>query len=364
MKKVIFLLLLFAAFLLCSCADSPETDSSQDTSGNTTAQTEASTQAPTSQAGNTTASISSEQTSDTALSTTLRPIFARLDFGTKSRAIDEKRTSHESIVERLSYDKEAISVEFTEDSMIITANKDGTFKAEGEKAALSDSQWYIRDSDVCYYPLNTFAIMFDALSDYDFEDQLHSGYGTWSGYPHSYDNVGIAEKWGGGHQYMKIRIKNPSDNNKIAMAFNNATAYASTQFCVMGVREHQPEYKTYIYDITYAATYPSGKGVMLPGIAPGNNWTWKQNYEVTGLRFHLLGSTCSYANAYLNNKFEENESAADYERYKEYFSRLDSRALIKKGNSVEIDYIIFGGSPEQLVAYKSYIEAPEVTSAK
>lgn len=113
------------------------------------------------------------------------------------------------------------------------------------------------------------------------------------------------------------------------MAFNNASAYASTQFCVMGIREHQPEYRTYIYDITYAATYPSGKGVMLPA-SLGNNWTWKQNYEVTGLRFHLLGSTCSYANAYLNNKFEENESAADYDAFKEYFSRLDSRALIKR----------------------------------
>ena len=370
MKKAIFPILLCICALLCSCGSpSISTTSGRTTDAGMTTQSDTVSGTPTGTTGtmqttDSATGTASATTSDTAVSTTLRPVYARLDFGTKSRAADNHLTSHESIIERLTYDKEAISVEFTEDSMIITANKDGTFKAAGEKAALSDSQWFIRDSDTCYYPVNTFAIMFDDLPDYDFEGELVSGYGTWSGYPHSYDNVGVDGKWGGGHQYMKIRIKNPGDNNKIAMAFNNASAYASTQFCVMGIREHQPEYRTYIYDITYAATYPSGKGVMLPGIAPGNNWTWKQNYEVTGLRFHLLGSTCSYANAYLNNKFEENESAADYDAFKEYFSRLDSRALIKKDDRVEIDYIIFGGTPEQLNSYKSYIEASEATSAK
>lgn len=363
MKKVVFTILLCSCFLLCSCGtpDPMPSGSSQTPAGTATSQSTAESTSLSSADGTT--SVSTEET--TAV-TTLRPVFARLDFGTKSYAIDNKLTSHESIMERLTYDKEAISVEFTEDSMIITAKKDGTFKAAGQTATLDDSQWFLRGSDTCYYPINTFALMFDDLQDYDFENQLVSGYGTWSGYPHSYDNVGNVDKWGGGHQYMKIRIKNPGDNNKISVAFNNSTAYASTQFATMGIREHQPEYKTYIYDMTYAATYPSGKGVMLPGIAPGNNWTWKQNFDVYGLRFHLLGATCSYANAYLNNKFEENETAADYDSFAEYFSRLDSRALIKKDDRVEIDYIIFGATQEQVASYHSYIESSAMaeTAAK
>lgn len=398
MKKAIFSILLCISILLCSCGEqNPMTGGSSDGTANTSNTSQSVTDSGDAFTGmsdsaetssgtgswtnsdtifgttsdsasdtvfGTTSDSASGTTSDSVALTTLRPLFARLDFGTKSYAVDKGLTTHESILERLAYDEEAISVDFTEDSMIITAKKDGIFKAAGETATLSDSQWFLRGSDKCYYPINTFAIMFDALPDYDFEGELVSGYGTWSGYPHSYDNVGVEDKWGGGHQYMKIRIKNPGDNTKIAMAFNNASSYATTQFAVMGIRDHQSEYRTYIYDITYAATYPSGKGVMLPGIAPGNNWTWKQNYPVTGLRFHLLGSTCSYAHAFLNNKFEENETAADYDEFGEYFSRLDSRALIKAGDTVEIDYILFGATPEQLNSYQSYIEASASSSAE
>ena len=47
---------------------------------------------------------------------------------------------------------------------------------------------------------------------------------------------------------------------------------------------------------------------------------------------------------------------ADYDVYYEYFKRLDSRALIKKGNSVEIDYIVFGSDPMALAEYHSNME--------
>ena len=69
-----------------------------------------------------------------------------------------------------------------------------------------------------------------------------------------------------------------------------------------------------------------------------------------------IKATCSYANAYLNNVFDEGETAADYDVYYEYFKRLDSRALIKKGNSVEIDYIVFGSDPMALAEYHSNME--------
>ena len=135
MKKAIFPILLCICALLCSCGSpSISTTSGRTTDAGMTTQSDTGSGTPTGTTGtmqttDSAAGTASATTSDTAVSTTLRPVYARLDFGTKSRAADNHLTSHESIIERLSYDKEAISVEFTEDSMIITANKDGTFKA-------------------------------------------------------------------------------------------------------------------------------------------------------------------------------------------------------------------------------------------
>ena len=294
---------------------------------------------------------------DTSPFSTTLPIFARLDFGTKSFAQDNKMTTHEYIVGLMTYNNEFLSVEFTEDTLKLTAKKDGTFQAAGEAASTDDSQYFLRGTNTCYYAMNDFAIHFDKLISYDFDDELRSGYGTWANFPFTFDNVGKEDMWRGYHQYMKIRIANPTDNDKIAVQFNNATAYASTQFMVMSIGKQKANFETYIYDLCYAANYASGKGVLLPGQAPGNNWTWKQNTAVSGLKFHLLGSTCSYANAYLNNAFEEGETAADYDVYAEYFNRLDSRALIKAGSTVEIDYIVFGSTPGQLRGYHSYMES-------
>lgn len=294
--------------------------------------------------------------SNSVFSTTL-PIFARLDFGTKTYAEDKNMTTHDYIVGAMTYNNEFLTVEFTEDSLKLTAKKDGTFQSAGEVATIDDSQYFQRGTNTCYYSLNDFAVNFDDLISYDFEDELRSGYGTWAGFPFTFNGVGKESEWRGYHQYMKIRILNPTDNDKIAVQFNNAAAYASTQFMVMSIGKQKNTYETYIYDLCYAATYASGKGVLLPGQGPGNNWTWKQNTKVSGLRFHLLGATCSYANAYLDNKFDEGETAADYDVYAEYFNRLDSRTLIKAGNTVEIDYIVFGSTPGQLQNYHSYIES-------
>lgn len=302
--------------------------------------------------------------SNTSVFSTTLPLFARLDFGTKTYAEDKNMTTHDYIVGIMTYNDEFLNVEFTEDSLKLTAKKDGTFQSAGEFATLDDAQYFQRGTNTCYYALNDFAVNFDDLISYDFEEELRSGYGTWAGFPFTFNGVGKESEWRGYHQYMKIRILNPTENDKIAVQFNNATAYASTQFMVMSIGKQKNTYETYIYDLCYAATYPSGKGVLLPGQGPGNNWTWKQNANVFGLRFHLLGSTCSYANAYLNNKFEEGETAADYDAYAEYFNRLDSRALIKAGNTVEIDYIVFGSTPGQLQNYHSYIESSSLAETE
>lgn len=339
-------------FVFCSCMSG----NGQGTSGTSGTQAASMTTTAGDEASMTNTSASSTSASETTVESTTVPIFTRFDFGTKSKAEAEKKTSHEYILSALTYDAQAISVAFTDDALILTALSDGTFDGAGETATTADSTWFIRNTKTCYRPLNTYALCFDNMTTLDFEDELKSGYGGWAGFPFSYDNIGKKDAWRGYHQYMKLRIKNPTDNNMIAVQFNNGAAFATTQFMVMSIGAGKTEYQSYIYDLCYAATYPSGKGVILAGQQPGNNWTWKQGTPVTGLRFHLLGATCSYANAYLNNVFDENETASDYDAYYEYFKRLDSRALIKKGNSVEIDYILFGSDPRALAEYHSNME--------
>lgn len=370
MKKIFvflaFILAVVTCIALASCGDSGSVASSSSSSSMTTATTsgtgeQSSTDMtilpPMGDGSVTDDGSSTESTGGMLLDTrTSLPIFARFDFGTKSRAIEDSLTSHEYILNSIKYDPDAIGVSFTEDSMIITALLDGTFDAAGSEATLADSTHFIRGTKTCYRDMNTFAIRFDDMITFDFDDELHSGYGMWHNYPFTYDNMINDENWRGYHQFMKIRLKNPTDNSAIAMQFNNSTAFASTQFAVMSVGANKDGYNSYIYDLCYASTYPSGKGVLLAGQNPGNNWTWKQDTQVTGLRFHLLGSTCSYANAYLNNSFGEGETAADYDAYYEYFKRLDTRSAIKKGNSVEIDYIVFGSDPEELYKYHSTLE--------
>lgn len=374
MKKILILITgtLLLCFMLTGCAGgTTETTGTTKKPESTTAPDHSTPDGSTNQTGNSDESSGIETippagTDDTTgatpvapggnLSTTL-PLYARLDFGTKTYAENKKMTAHEYIVGAMTYNSDFLSVEFTEDSMKITAKKNGTFSAKGETATTDDSRYFKRGTNTCYYNLGDFAINFDDLVSYDFEEELHSGYGTWANFPFTFEKVGNENEWRGYHQYMKIRILNPTENDKIAVQFNNATAYASTQFMVMSIGKQRTSYDTYIYDLCYAANYASGKGVLLAGQAPGNNWTWKQNANVTGLRFHLLGATCSYANAYLNNIFDEGENAATYDAYAEYFNRLDSRHLIKEGDSVEIDYIVFGSTPGALEGYHSYIES-------
>ena len=69
------------------------------------------------------------------------------------------------------------------------------------------------------------------------------------------------------------------------------------------------------------------------GGVPGNNLIWTTSDKLSALRFSFLG-------AYSGN----NASACD------------SRSNIKEGNKVEVDYVLFGASIDQLAGYTSYLE--------
>ena len=277
--------------------------------------------------------------------TTTVPMFARFDFGTDTKAQDDKQTSHEWLKNNLTYNEDYLKVEFLEDSWRIYALKD-----------------YVKGAT----PTNAYAICFENIVDLDYDD-LVSGWGTWSRYPAQSGNVG--KSWEGKHQYMKIRIKNMTLNNMISFQFKcnggfSTTANVSNMYLQGGMgkgsdkdtvaKEISNEWRVYYYDIPMccqACSYAYGAGrngikcssysewLEKNAQTGGNNGlNWTQN--ATGLRFNLLGAVYYFTSASV-------QAAKPW---------CDSRANIKRGNCVEVDYIVFGSTVEQLEAFKSKME--------
>lgn len=287
----------------------------------------------------TTETTTTTTTTTEPMVTTTHPTFVRFDFGTNSRAVDEGKTSHEWLVENLNKDtmEGFMVIEYLEDSWKIWAKKDYT--------------------PLTYKNATEWGLVFDNILTLDFEDSFVAGWGTWREYPYRSNYVNSV--WGGCHQYMKIRIKNNTANNMISFRWQTGTnPYATTMVCSNmylqgGVNkktcEPTEEWRTYIYDLALCQSLASNKlpsglkektysavveAVAAGGYNAGNNWAWQANKEITGFRLFLLG-------AYGTN----------------YYAVCDSRDNIKKGTWVEVDYVIFGSTPEQLEAWKSKSEA-------
>ena len=347
MKK--FIALMIAAVMvigvigLVGCGKNPDTTTTEAPAPVTTTSTttEASTTTTTTTEATTTASETT--TEAVQIQTTTLPAFLRFDFGTDTKAQDDKQTSHEWLVNALSYNKDLITVEFLEDSWKITANKD---------YATDDAS-------------DGYAIAFAKIIELDYED-LVPGWGTWARYPVNTTYVGNPASWEGKHQYMKIRIKNNTVNNMISFGFIGNNGSFGTTFCVSNMYmqggddkltcEPSDEWAVYYYDVgkcSQVSSYAYGAGrnnSIDVGVATsftqwvglygptnaynGLNWTTVGG-PCGGLKFNLLGA-------------------------EKYHSRVptwcDSRANIKKGATVEVDYIFFGSTIEQLEACKSKME--------
>lgn len=160
--------------------------------------------------------------------------------------------------------------------------------------------------------------------------------------------------------YAKLRIKNNSENNMIGFQFRRGsegqyftTCIASNMFLQGGetntAATPSDEWKVYYYDIVTCACLASNRPKEIAGANVttwqgllafiketnnrGNNWIWSGDNLLSAIRFHFLG-------AYSPN----------------YSSETDSRKFIKSGATVEIDYIVFGESIQQLETYKSKSE--------
>ena len=347
MKK--FIALMIAAVMvigvigLVGCGKNPDTTTTEAPAPATTTSTttEASTTTTTTTEATTTASETT--TEAVQIQTTTLPAFLRFDFGTDTKAQDDKQTSHEWLVNALSYNKDLITVEFLEDSWKITANKD---------YATDDAS-------------DGYAIAFAKIIELDYED-LVPGWGTWARYPVNTTYVGNPTSWEGKHQYMKIRIKNNTVNNMISFGFIGNNGKFGTTFCVSNMYmqggddkltcEPSDEWAVYYYDVgkcCQVSSYAYGAGRNNnTDIGVATSFTqWVELYGPTnaynGLNWTTVGGPCGGLKFNLLGAEKYHSSVPTW---------CDSRANIKKGATVEVDYIFFGSTIEQLEACKSKME--------
>ena len=347
MKK--FIALMIAAVMvigvigLVGCGKNPDTTTTEAPAPVTTTSTTTEASTTTTTTTEATTTVSETTTEAVQIQTTTLPAFLRFDFGTDTKAQDDKQTSHEWLVNALSYNKDLITVEFLEDSWKITANKD---------YATDDAS-------------DGYAIAFAKIVELDYED-LVPGWGTWARYPVNTTYVGNPASWEGKHQYMKIRIKNNTVNNMISFGFIGNNGSFGTTFCVSNMYmqggddkltcEPSDEWAVYYYDVgkcCQVSSYAYGAGRNnSTDIGVATSFTqWVELYGPTnaynGLNWTTVGGPCG------GLKF--NLLGAE-----KYHSRVptwcDSRANIKKGATVEVDYIFFGSTIDQLEACKSKME--------
>jgi hypothetical protein len=291
----------------------------------------------------TTSTTATTATTAATTTTTAPSVFARFDFGTDSKAEALGMTSHQYLVGALTYDADFISVEYTADSIIVTAVQDHpeiTFDENNNGAEVFNG-----------YSATSYALCYEDLLTYDFEDELKKEKG-----------------------FMKVRIKNNTTNNIMAFRWRKAgQSYASTLLAsCMYLQGGAPTFEdyengesrltcepsevfeTYTYDINFLAAlgrFGANKAeqstsyahmvnyVELGGSTSSNNWNWMGVEPCNSLQFFVLGA------------FGGSAASGRY-----YYTYADTRANIVEGASVEIDYILFGTSPEALNGYTSYIE--------
>ena len=349
MKKILSLVMVVAmlvavlALVGCNTTNQPNDTAADTTAADTTA-------------ADTTAADTTAADTTAADTTTLPPVFARFDFGEKSYAQDLGMTSHTYLTGALTYDSNFINVTYTDDSIIVTALQDHPeikTKLDEDGDRVEDPQGYAS---------NSYALNFEDLVTYDFDDELKKD-----------------------KNFMSVRVKNNSTNNMMAFHFKRGSdaGYSTRQLATcMYLQGGAPkvddyvkgdhklvadavstEFKVYTYDINFLATMGrnnttgdvSGNSyvhmayyVGTGGGTGSNNWAWAGEQAMVAMRFYVLGAYGGPA-------------------YCPAFDYGDTRANIKAGDSIEIDYIIFGAKADlnSFVSYdeKAYNESVSISKS-
>ena len=352
MKKILSLVMvvamLVAVLALVGCDNTKNPD--ETTTEATT------TEATTTEETTTEETTTEETTTETTTTTTLYPVFARFDFGTKTKAEDDGFTNHEYLKEALTYDAEFISVEYTEDTIIVKALKNHpelVFTSTGGEAF--DANGYNAEGG---YSLTSYALCFEDIISYDFDDEMKKEKGI-----------------------MRIRIKNNTTNNIMAVRWHKAgQSYATTLLAsCMYLQGGEPNmidwinkdnkmtcepsdvFETYDYnmnDLAALGRFGANKHlnsqsyglyeyyVYCGGSTSSNNWNWMGNEAISAFQFFVLGA---YGGSAASNRY--------------YFTYADTRANIVEGATVEIDYIIFGKDTTELDKFQSNIESSSISES-
>lgn len=391
---IIAVVMLFTVFALVSCEKDPATTSEATTAATTAAPTtaapttaapttaapttaapttEPTTAAPTTAEPTTAAPTTAEPTTaepteattteaTTQATGTTLPLYARFDFGTDSYAVQNNLSAHQYLVDGLTYDSSYLYIDMLEDSWKIWVMADYTDDAAA----------------------TAYALKFESLItyDYEFDDEgFFPGWGTWSKYPYTTANVG--KTWVGRHQYMKIRLVNNTSNNMIGIwwSASNSPGFFTTLRCsnlyLQGTVGNKTctattKYATYTYDLAFTNALASnrfGWGSSEVTKADGTK-TGQEAWCNTATFAEFVAAAKDPRNIGLIGA--NNYCAAAAEAGGIYFFLLgaadtgdsgntncDSRANAKQGTYVEVDYIVFGSSLEQLDAYKSNLERAE-----
>ena len=329
------------------------------------------------------------ETSIQNVETTTLPVFARFDFGTDTYAEEQGLTSHEYLTSVLAYDESCLKVNFEEDYWDVWTI--AAYDAENEVT----ESFGLRN--------NRFALIFNDIVTFDFDDEIVIGYGGYNGTPYnSVGNIDV-QTWSGRHQYMQVRLVNNTTNNIWSIRFIKTGDGAYFTTCVMGnlylqggeptsssdyrrTCEKSSEWATYTYDFFLASGLSSGRGhsairhneqeaggktwiegypdnwfdykayVYAHGDPGGTNVLWGIGKSFTALELNIFSGCYKYG---LGDKPSE-MSDDDWVKWTTAHDHIklacDTRENIIAGMNIKLDYLIFGCSPGQLDNYKSYIE--------
>jgi hypothetical protein len=254
----------------------------------------------------------------------------------------------------LTYDAAFIEVTYTEDTIVITALQDHPEITSTVNEKGNTVEDFKKGNEDNVYSALSYALRYE-FDVYTYNEHLTKN-----------------------DKYMRVRILNNTNNNMISFSFGDmarsSSAHATTlnasclylQGGAPSVRDivagdnkltadPVDTFKKYTYDINLVmaltrhaqrgeaqaaysyADYTCKVGQGLTGTG-SNNWNWMAaDTEVFSLRFWFLGAYGVHFNT-------------------DYFSYADTRANIKAGNTVEVDYVIFAPTTGDLNKFTSNIE--------
>ncbi|MCR5458231.1 MAG: hypothetical protein K6F14_09205 [Clostridiales bacterium] len=312
--------------------------------------------------------------------TTTLPVFARFDFGTKTYAEENDLTSHEYLIGELKYDDSALYIDFSDDYWdIYTVAPYDSSNVTWENGALKNMR---------------FGVVFNDLVTFDFDDEIVHGWGSWANYPYSQPTE--TTEWHGTHQYMQVRMVNNTTNNIWGIRYINTgdgTYYTTEVIGNLYLQGGEPTSSTdyrrtctasdawavYTYDLMMVGGIAAGRGwsavsgkdgkiddgvdnyydqvqmSYAKGKVGGSNISWQPKKGFTALEFNFFGGVYTFEYD-VDEKWDEATKTAWETAQNHLKEACDTRENIVAGMNVKVDYIIFGCSPEQCDAYKSFME--------